>query len=401
MERRARALPVRLGVVPRLDHRGAPALAPPIDMVGDAAAAARAGRAVAIAARWPALAFARAAGLLRAGGSPRATSTSTTAALFFRWASSTRSCRSRRSRSGLYALADARAALRALRSAEARAMIELMLVDPRGVVRRAVRSGRRSTRRWGSPASRSSLIAGIPGIVIPQKVAMAANSFPLLAAPLFILMGNLMNSSGISLRIFEFAKARRRLDARRAVPGEHRRLGDLRGHERLGGRRRGRARHRRDRGDEAEGYDAETAGAITAASATIGPIIPPSLPMIVYGVTAETSIGALFLAGVIPGLLMAVRADADGSPSRDPPQPAAPSVRGRRALWRRVPPRVLGADGAGRAVRRLVLGRVHADRGGGGRGGLRAGARPLRLSRVHAGRTCRSSSSTPSRRRAS
>ena len=43
-------------------------------------------------------------------------------------------------------------------------------------------------------------IAGIPGIVIPQKIAMAANSFPLLAAPLFILMGNLMNSSGISVR---------------------------------------------------------------------------------------------------------------------------------------------------------------------------------------------------------
>jgi tripartite ATP-independent transporter DctM subunit len=54
-----------------------------------------------------------------------------------------------------------------------------------------------------------------------------------------------------------------------------------------------------------EGYDAETAAAITAASATIGPIIPPSLPMIVYGVAAETSIGALFLAGFIPGLLMA------------------------------------------------------------------------------------------------
>ena len=51
------------------------------------------------------------------------------------------------------------------------------------------------------------LIAGIPGIVIPQKVAMAANSFPLLAAPLFILMGNLMNSAGISVRIFDFAKA--------------------------------------------------------------------------------------------------------------------------------------------------------------------------------------------------
>src|SRR5512139_4296776 len=50
------------------------------------------------------------------------------------------------------------------------------------------------------------VLAGVPGIVIPQKVAMAANSFPLLAAPLFILMGNLMNSAGISERIFGFAK---------------------------------------------------------------------------------------------------------------------------------------------------------------------------------------------------
>ena len=54
-----------------------------------------------------------------------------------------------------------------------------------------------------------------------------------------------------------------------------------------------------------EGYDAETAAAITAASATIGPIIPPSLPMVIYGVSADVSIGGLFLAGVIPGLLMA------------------------------------------------------------------------------------------------
>ena len=54
-----------------------------------------------------------------------------------------------------------------------------------------------------------------------------------------------------------------------------------------------------------EGTTPRRPAAITAASATIGPIIPPSLPMIVYGVSAETSIGALFLAGVVPGLLMA------------------------------------------------------------------------------------------------
>ncbi len=47
--------------------------------------------------------------------------------------------------------------------------------------------------------------AGIPAGIIPQKVAQAANSFPLLAAPLFILMGNIMNSAGITDRIFAFA----------------------------------------------------------------------------------------------------------------------------------------------------------------------------------------------------
>ncbi|HEY8245119.1 MAG TPA: TRAP transporter large permease [Casimicrobiaceae bacterium] len=150
------------------------------------------------------------------------------------------------------------------------------------------------------------VIAGIPGIVIPQKVAMAANSFPLLAAPLFILMGNLMNSAGISVRIFEFAKC---------VVGWMRGglcQANIVGSVIFAGMSGSAVADAAGLGTveiemmKKEGYDAETAGAITAASATIGPIIPPSLPMIVYGVTAETSIGALFLAGVIPGLLMAV-----------------------------------------------------------------------------------------------
>ena len=149
-------------------------------------------------------------------------------------------------------------------------------------------------------------IAGIPGIVIPQKVAMAANSFPLLAAPLFILMGNLMNSAGISYRIFDFAKA---------VVGWMRGglcQANIIGSVIFAGMSGSAVADAAGLGTveieamKKEGYDAETAAAITAASATIGPIIPPSLPMIVYGVAAETSIGGLFIAGVIPGLLMAV-----------------------------------------------------------------------------------------------
>jgi tripartite ATP-independent transporter DctM subunit len=150
------------------------------------------------------------------------------------------------------------------------------------------------------------VFAGIPAGIVPQKIAQAANSFPLLAAPLFILMGNIMNSAGVTDRIFAFATAC---------------VGWLRGglcHANIlasvifagmsgsavadaGGVGTLEIKAMKD-----EGYDAETAAAITAASATIGPIIPPSLPMVIYGVSADVSIGALFLAGVIPGLLMAL-----------------------------------------------------------------------------------------------
>jgi len=117
---------------------------------------------------------------------------------------------------------------------------------------------------------------GMPIDIVPQKIAQSVNSFPLLAAPLFILMGNIMNSAGITDRIFTFATA--------CAGG----VGSL-----------------EIRAMKKEGYDPETAAAITAASATIGPIIPPSLPMVIYGVSADVSIGGLFLAGVVPGLLMA------------------------------------------------------------------------------------------------
>jgi tripartite ATP-independent transporter DctM subunit len=148
-------------------------------------------------------------------------------------------------------------------------------------------------------------LGGIPGGIVAQKIAQSANSFPLLAAPLFILMGNIMNSAGITERIFTFATAC---------------VGWLRGglcHANIlasvifagmsgsavadaGGVGTLEIKAMKD-----EGYDAETAAALTAASATIGPIIPPSLPMVIYGVSADVSIGGLFLAGVIPGLLMA------------------------------------------------------------------------------------------------
>jgi tripartite ATP-independent transporter DctM subunit len=140
---------------------------------------------------------------------------------------------------------------------------------------------------------------------IPQRLTASANSFPLLAAPFFMLTGMAMNTAGITNRIYNFAEC-------------------------LAGRFRGGLAHVNVIGsvifagmsgsavaDAAglgtieikamtdEGYPLPFSAAVTAASATIGPIIPPSVPLLFYGVLADVSIGRLFVGGVIPGLLMA------------------------------------------------------------------------------------------------
>ena len=132
------------------------------------------------------------------------------------------------------------------------------------------------------------------------------NSFPLIAVPFFIFAGHLMNASGFTDRIFTFA---------RALIGWA--PGGL-GHVNIGasvvfagmsgaavadagGLGAVEIKAMRD-----AGYERGFAVGVTAASSTIGPIIPPSLPLIIYGVIAEVSIGKLFAAGLVPGLLMAV-----------------------------------------------------------------------------------------------
>ncbi len=148
-------------------------------------------------------------------------------------------------------------------------------------------------------------IAGIPDFVVLHRMAGGVDSFPLIAVPFFILAGNLMNSAGITNRIYDFATAA---------------VGWLRGglgHVNVagsvifagmsgtavadaGGLGTIEIKAMRD-----HGYSPEFAVGITAASSTIGPIIPPSLPMVVFGVMANVSIGQLFAAGFLPGLLMA------------------------------------------------------------------------------------------------
>ena len=151
------------------------------------------------------------------------------------------------------------------------------------------------------------LVSGsVPDFVVIHRMVNGVDSFPLLAIPFFILAGNLMNSAGITNRIFAFATAS---------------IGWLQGglgHVNIiasvlfagmsgaavadaGGLGTIEIKAMRD-----AGYDDDFAVAVTAASSTIGPIIPPSLPMVIYGVMASASVGQLFSAGFIPGLLMAV-----------------------------------------------------------------------------------------------
>src|SRR5215203_1341996 len=148
-------------------------------------------------------------------------------------------------------------------------------------------------------------IAGIPDFVILHRMAGGLDSFPLLAVPFFILAGNLMNSAGITNRIYDFAVAT---------------CGWMRGglaHVNIFGSVIFAGMSGTAIADAAglgtieikamkdHGYSTEFSVGVTAASATLGPIIPPSLPFVIYGMMANVSIGALFLAGILPGLLMA------------------------------------------------------------------------------------------------
>ena len=158
----------------------------------------------------------------------------------------------------------------------------------------------------GSSLLYTHFLAGIPDFVILHRMAGGIDSFPLLAVPFFILAGNLMNSAGITNRIYDFAVA-------------------------LCGWMRGGLAHVNIIGSvifagmsgtaiadaaglgtieikamKDHGYSTEFSVGVTAASATLGPIIPPSLPFVIYGMMANVSIGALFMGGFIPGAVMTI-----------------------------------------------------------------------------------------------
>ena len=146
----------------------------------------------------------------------------------------------------------------------------------------------------------------LPAFAVIHRMIGGIDSFPLLAVPFFILAGNLMNNAGITNRIYNFALAL---------------VGWLKGglgHVNVVGSVIFAGMSGTAIADAAglgtieikamkdHGYATEFAVGVTAASATLGPIIPPSLPFVIYAMMANVSVGALFLAGILPGLLMAV-----------------------------------------------------------------------------------------------
>jgi tripartite ATP-independent transporter DctM subunit len=148
------------------------------------------------------------------------------------------------------------------------------------------------------------LTTQVPLKIVPQMMTAAVNSFPLMAIPFFLLAGNLMNISGVSHRIFAFAQT-----LVGHIPGG---LGHVSvvasmifagmtgsAVAEAGGLGVVELEAMRKRG-----YDVDFAAGIIVSAATIGPIIPPSVIFVLYGVLAEVSIGALFLAGFVPGVLM-------------------------------------------------------------------------------------------------
>lgn len=150
------------------------------------------------------------------------------------------------------------------------------------------------------------IVGGYPLQVIAQALGRSTMNFTLMAVPFFILAGNVMNSMGLTERMFNFARAS---------------VGHIRGglaHVNIlasmifAGISGSAAADCAGLGlieikamTEA-GYRKEFSAAVTVASSTIGPIIPPSISLIIYGVIAEVSIAKLFLAGLLPGLTIGI-----------------------------------------------------------------------------------------------
>jgi TRAP-type C4-dicarboxylate transport system permease large subunit len=167
----------------------------------------------------------------------------------------------------------------------------------------------------GTPVAVSMAVASLaylilygvaPDIIAAQRMIAGVESFPLIAVPFFILAGNLMNIAGVTGRIYKFALAlvgwMKGGLAQVNIIGSvvfsgmsGTALADAAGIGTI-----------EIKAMKDHGYPIEAAVGVTAASATLGPIFPPSLPFVIYGMMANASIGALFMAGIVPGVVMTV-----------------------------------------------------------------------------------------------
>jgi tripartite ATP-independent transporter DctM subunit len=150
------------------------------------------------------------------------------------------------------------------------------------------------------------LVPHISLVAVFQRMVVGLDNFPLLAVPFFILAGNLMNSGGITDRLVTFARVL---------------VGSIRGglahtvvvvNMIMAGMSGSGTADAAGTGSvlipamKKSGYGVPFSASIVGAAATIGPIIPPSIPFVIYGSMADVSVGRLFLAGATPGVVMGI-----------------------------------------------------------------------------------------------
>jgi len=151
-----------------------------------------------------------------------------------------------------------------------------------------------------------TLVGTIDVIIVAQRMIFGIDSFLLLAVPFFILAAEVMNTTGITRRIFRFAHV-----LVGHIPGGLGHVNVL--NSMIFAGMSGSAiadaagvGMMEVEAMEQSGYPRSYAAALSAATSTIGPIIPPSIPMVIYASIAQVSVGALFLGGAVPGLVMGV-----------------------------------------------------------------------------------------------
>jgi len=149
-------------------------------------------------------------------------------------------------------------------------------------------------------------LSSLDPVILPQKLQVGLNSFPLLAVPFFLMLGNVMGHAGITVRLVALANAL---------------VGHIRGglaHVTIvtcmfmGGVQGAATSEAAAVGSILipamirTGYSPSFAAALTAGASILGPIIPPSLPMVIFGSLCNVSIGRLFLGGAVPGILLGI-----------------------------------------------------------------------------------------------